>query len=114
LEFIENVPSVLIGANNAGKSTILNAIALALGGGGFHQWTPSEEDFYCDQSGKRSTEFMVQVHFRSENALGYPAVRGVGQPKLIHGVQVKGRTAKDGKMSHSRTLFDSESRTATI
>jgi predicted ATPase len=114
LELIENVPSVLVGANNAGKSTILNAVALALGGGGFHQWTPSEEDFYCDQSGKRSTEFLVQVHFRSESDLGYPAVRGVGQPKLIHGVQVKGRTTKDGRMSHSRTLLDDEGKSVTI
>ena len=36
LELIDNVPCVLIGANNAGKSTILNAVALALGGG----WVP--------------------------------------------------------------------------
>jgi predicted ATP-dependent endonuclease of OLD family len=114
LEFVDNVPTVLIGANNAGKSTILNAIALALGGGGFHQWAPSEEDFYCDEKGKRSLEFVVQVHFRSQNATGYPAVRGVGQAKLIHGVQVKGRTTKDGKMSHSRTLIDDQGSTVTI
>jgi predicted ATP-dependent endonuclease of OLD family len=114
LEFIANVPTVLIGANNAGKSTILNAITLALGGGGFHQWTPSEEDFYCDQKGKRSTEFTVQVHFQSESPLGYPAVRGIGQPKLIYGVQVKGRMTKDGKLSHSRTLFDDAGQAVTI
>src|SRR5437762_4489273 len=110
LEFIDGVSSVLIGANNAGKSTVLNAIALALGGGGFYQWTPSDEDFYCDDKGNRSSEFFVQVHFRSGSLLGYPAVRGVGQPTLIHGVQVRGRTNKDGKISHSRTLLDDQGR----
>jgi ABC-type hemin transport system ATPase subunit len=114
LEFIDGVPSVLIGANNAGKSTVLNAIALALGGGGFHQWTPSNEDFYCNPGGKRSSEFVVQVHFRSGSIMGYPAVKGVGKPTLIHGVQVKGRTTKDGKVSHSRTLFDDQGRQVTI
>ena len=45
LDLRDGYPSVLIGANNAGKSTILNAIALALNGGGYHQWTPAKPTF---------------------------------------------------------------------
>lgn len=114
LEFLDGVPSVIIGANNAGKSTILNAIALALNGGGYHQWAPSETDFYSSGKGNRASEFVVQVHFRSDDAMGYPAVKGVSQPTLIHGVQVKGRITKDGKMTHSRTLLDEGGSSVTI
>lgn len=114
LEFVDGAPNVIIGANNAGKSTVLNAVALALRGGGFHQWVPETNDFYCDENGQRSSEFLVQVHFRSENALGFPAVRAVGQPAFIHGVQVKGRATKDGKLSHTRTLFDSAGKSVAL
>jgi predicted ATP-dependent endonuclease of OLD family len=37
LELRDGFPSVLIGSNNAGKSTVLNAIALALNGGSYSQ-----------------------------------------------------------------------------
>ncbi|UVK36836.1 AAA family ATPase [Mesorhizobium sp. AR10] len=113
LDLRDGFPSVLIGSNNAGKSTVLNAIALALNGGGYHQWSPEPTDFFCDASGKPSNEFTVQVHFHSDNELGYPAVKGVAKPSMIHGVQVKGRTAKGGKLSHSRTLFDGEGNSVT-
>jgi recombinational DNA repair ATPase RecF len=114
LDLRHGYPSVLIGTNNAGKSTVLNAIALALNGGGFHQWTPAESDFYCVDNGKRAAEFLVQVHFHSDHELGYPAVKGVAKPSMIHGVQVKGKTTRDGKMSHSRTLFDEHGKAVTI
>jgi len=114
LEFGDGVPNTIIGANNAGKSTILNAIALALNGGGFHQWSPSETDFYCDEAGNRAPEFTVQVLFHSSDALGYPAVKGVGQASLIHGVQVKGKINKDGRTKHSRTLLDKLGRSVTL
>lgn len=114
LEFCDGLPSVLIGSNNAGKSTVLHAIALALNGGGYHNWSPSETDFYSDEKGKRADEFLVQVHFHSVQETGYPAVKGVARPSLIHGVQVKGKMTRDGKMSHSRTLFDEQGKTVTI
>ena len=114
LEIREGYPSVLIGTNNAGKSTILNSIALALNGGGYHQWSPSETDFHCSADGTRATEFLVQIHFDSENEFGYPAVKGVAKPSLIHGIQVKGKMWKDGRIVHSRTLFGADGKTVTI
>lgn len=113
LEFRDGYPSVLIGTNNAGKSTILNAIALVLNGEGYHQWSPSEADFHCSTDGIRAKEFLVQIHFSSENEHGYPAVKGVAKPSLIHGIQVKGKR-KDGRLSHSRTLFDADGKPVTI
>jgi len=114
LEFRKGFPAVLIGSNNAGKSTVLNAIALALGGGGSHQWTFSEADFFCDKNGKRAKEFLVQIHFHTDTKNGYPAVKGVGKPTLIQGVQVKGSIRKDGRIVTSRTLMDAHGKAVTI
>jgi predicted ATPase len=113
LDLRDGFPSVLIGSNNTGKSTILSAIALALGSPSFHQWTPTEADFFCDEKGNRASQFMVQVHFHSEHQTGYPAVKGIQKPTLIHGVQVKGNL-KDRRASHTRTLLDQEGKTALI
>lgn len=114
LELRDGFTTVLIGANNAGKSTILNAIALALNGGGFHQWVPTENDYFCDANGVRASSFLVKVLFDSDDALGYPAVRGVGAANLVHGIQVKGTTTKDGKFKHTRTLLDEAGKPITI
>ena len=70
LDLTNGVTSVLIGSNNAGKSTLLHAIALALNGGGYHQWSPSEADFFCDNAGHRAHEFLVQVNFRAGQEYG--------------------------------------------
>lgn len=114
MEFRLGFPSIIIGANNAGKSTIINAIALALNNPSFYQWTPNEEDFFCDEKGNRSSEFTIQVHFHSANEAGYPAVKGIQKPTLIHGVQLKGRALKNGRMTHSRTLLDDQGKAVTI
>src|ERR1035438_214344 len=97
LDFRDGFPSVLIGSNNAGKSTVLNAIALALGNPSFYQWSPTEVDFYRDENGNRASEFIVQIHFHSDHDTGYPAVKGIAKPTLIHGVQVKGRLKEIGR-----------------
>ncbi|PZR90478.1 MAG: hypothetical protein DLM68_04645 [Hyphomicrobiales bacterium] len=114
LEFRNGFPSVLIGPNNAGKSTVLNAIALALNCGGSHQWTFSDADFFCDDKGKRSSEFVVQVRFHTDTENGYPAVKGVGKPTLIRGVQVKGNIRKDGRIATSRTLLNAQGKAVTF
>jgi hypothetical protein len=50
----------------------------------------------------------------SDAANGYPAVKGVGKPVLIHGVQVKGNIRKDGRIATSRTLLDAQGKAVTI
>ncbi|WP_164784016.1 AAA family ATPase [Mesorhizobium sp. M5C.F.Cr.IN.023.01.1.1] len=106
LDLRPGFPNVLIGANNAGKTAVLDAIALVLNLPAFGgQWSPDVSDFYCDQKGNRSGEFLLQVLFDATAETGYPAVRGVGTPISVRGVQVKG-TLKDGKTKHQRTLLD--------
>lgn len=114
LELHDGQPSIIIGSNNACKSTVLHAVALALGGGGYHQWQPSDMDFYCGADGRHVGNFVVKVLFEAQEETGYPAVKGVSQPTLIHGVQVKGTRTKDGRMRHSRTLLDKEGQSVTF
>jgi hypothetical protein len=49
-----------------------------------------------------------------ETENGYPAVKGVGKPVLIHGVQFKGIIRKDGRIVTSRTLLDAQGKAVTI
>lgn len=106
LDLRPGFPNVLIGSNNAGKTAVLDAIGLALNSAAFgSQWSPDQDDFYRDQSGKRSAEFIVQALFEAAVDTGYPAVRGVGKPISVRGIQVRG-TLKDGKAKHQRTLLD--------
>lgn len=108
LDLRPGFPHILIGSNNAGKTAVLDAIALALGSGAFGgSWSPNEADFYCDKAGKRSAEFTIQVLFGTENEHGYPAVKGVQKPDLVHGIQVKG-TLKNGSGRHQRTLLGAD------
>jgi ABC-type hemin transport system ATPase subunit len=113
LEFRQGFPSVLIGSNNAGKSTVMAAISMALHGGDFYRYDVVETDFFHPAGGERVREFLVQVHFVADREDGYPAIKGVGPLSVVHGVQVKGTMTKDGRMSHSRTLFDGAGATIT-
>lgn len=114
LDISDGVPSVLIGSNNAGKSTSLHAIALALRAGGYHKWVPSDLDFFQSTDGQQANEFLVQLLFDANPEMRLPAVRGVGKPVLIHGVQVKARRLKSGGFDHSRTLLDSDHKAVTL
>lgn len=107
-------PSVLIGANNAGKTTILNAIALAFHQAEFYNWSPEETDFYCNPAGQRAKEFLVQVHFESAAERALPAVRAIGEASFVHGVQVAGNIGKGGFMSHKRTLLGKDGKAITL
>lgn len=113
LNIYSGFPNVLIGANNAGKSTILNAIALALGGGGSHQWKFTERDFYCQPTEERRRSFSVKVYFESSSPNELPAVQGVGKPLLIQGAQAKGVLQKNGKIRVTQSLFGPDGNTVT-
>ncbi len=114
IDLRDGFPTLLIGSNNAGKSTILTAIALTLNNPSFSQWTADEMDFYVDTNGSRANEFVIQVLFSADREEGYPAVHGVGAVQVVHGVQMKGRKTKAGKISCSRTLLDSKLQSITI
>lgn len=113
-DFRKGFCNTLIGANNAGKSTVLNAIALVLSAGGSHQWTFSENDFFQNLDGSRVSEFLIVLKFSSSQELGYPAVKGVGDPVLIHGIQFRGFVQKGGRIATRRMLLDSDGKPVTV
>lgn len=108
LDLAQGVPLYLIGANNAGKSTALFALALALRGGGTHQFTPDEFDFYHAPDGQAATDFSICLNFITDNPTHLPIVQAVGAPMAVHGVEVKGSTDKAGRSSHRHVLVDAE------
>lgn len=114
LDLRSTLPNIFIGPNNAGKTAALDAIALVLGSPPFgSQWTPCEDDFFCDQRGERRAEFVIQILFEASSEAGFPAVRGVGKPVSVRGVQVRG-TLKEGKARHQRTLLDQQHKSILI
>ena len=99
-------PLHLIGGNNSGKTTVLEAVALALRGGGFHQFVPDEFDYFHDAAGQAVPEFTVTLHLESGDVTHLPAVQGVGNPIPVHGIEVRGTTDKAGRFNHRRVLLD--------
>lgn len=113
LEFHDQVSTYLIGANNSGKSTVLNSIALALNGGGFHTFAPSEFDYFHDSKGDVSEGFQVSLEFEAKKEKQLPAVQGVGNPSYVGGVRAVGRTDSTGRFSHKRYLFGTDGKAIT-
>jgi hypothetical protein len=105
VEFPASVPTILIGSNNTCKSTVLNALALALRGGGFHQWSPEEYDFFQCKPAGASAEFSITLHFQATAGADLPAVQVVGNPTFVHGIQVQGKTELT-RFSHRHFLLD--------
>jgi predicted ATPase len=114
LDLAQEMPLHLIGGNNAGKSTILDAIALALRGGGMHLFNPTTFDFFHDSTGAVAKSFSITLRFSATDDLRLPAVQGVGNPLAVHGVRVDGKTDKRGDFSHGRVLLDAEGKTITL
>lgn len=109
LELPEGATAVLIGANNAGKSTILDAVSLALSGPASYNFSPVEYDFFHDAAGEVSDEFEITVSFVADSEVELPAVRGgYGDPVAVHAVRVTGSTEKNNRYSHDTRLIDSE------
>jgi hypothetical protein len=107
LTFQQHTPTYLIGGNNTGKSTLLNALALAFRGGGFHTFKPSEFDFFRRAGAEPSKDFKISAHFAASIGGRLPAVQGVGSPIDVHGVQVFGRRTTKGP-EHRHVLLNDE------
>jgi len=105
-------PLYVVGANNAGKSTILSAIALALKTGGFHSFSPEIYDFHCTSEGRHTDEFHIHLKFGADGGK-LPAVQGIGSPVFVHGVHVRGRRTKKGP-EHSHYLVDDAGETISF
>ena len=102
-------PLAIVGPNNAGKSTILDAMALAMDGPSAHGFVPEDHDFYCARDGEREKSFTIRLRFDAPTELELPAVRGaVGSPASVHGAIVVGRTDKNGAHSHKSSLMGAD------
>jgi putative ATP-dependent endonuclease of the OLD family len=101
-------PLHLIGSNNAGKSTILEAVAFALRGGGFHQYDLLPFDFFRATGGDPAREFEIRLILKAENEAMLPAVQGVGAPVFVHALRAKGTTFKSGRMEKNFNLLDNK------
>lgn len=108
LDLPVNKPLHVIGSNNSGKTTLLNALAVALGGGGFHRFAPVAFDFFHDGSDRAVSDFTVTLRLRANDESGLPAVQGVGNPTRVHAIEVRGTTDSSGTLKHQRVLLDSE------
>lgn len=115
LDFRPGSCHVLIGANNSGKSTVLDALALCLGGPSAYNFTPDEFDFHTEQDGLQSSSFDISVTFKAAAVLELPAVRAAyGDPVSVHGARVQGSRDKSGKLSHDVRLFGADGKAITL
>jgi predicted ATPase len=106
LDFPEKGPLAIVGPNNAGKSTILDAIAMAMEGPSVHKFAPDEYDYYCKRDGEREKRFAIRLRFEASHDQALPAVRGaVGSPEPVRGAVVIGSTDKNGNHSHTSALM---------
>ena len=106
VNIVNNTPNFLIGSNNSGKSTIINAIALSLKGGYFYRFSPSTFDFFHKSDDSYSNEFHIKLIFSAKSNIDLPAVQGVGKPILVKGIYVKGTINKKGYAEHKHILLD--------
>jgi predicted ATPase len=110
----DGFPLHLIGSNNSGKSTVLEAIAFALRGGGFHQYELGPFDFFRAGRGEPARQFEIRLTLNAEREALLPAVQGVGQPTFVHALRAKGNTLKTGRMEKHFNLLDAKGKAITF
>ena len=114
IDLPEKATTHLIGGNNSGKSTVLNAMALALKGGGFHLFHPQPFDFFHDKTGTAESSFDIELHFDANTENELPAVQGVGKPEPVHGIRVEGRMDGTGLLKHRHVFFNASQGSITV
>lgn len=83
--------SILIGPNNSGKSSLLDAIGLALNSPKFLNYRLSENDFYKNKKGEQKEKFLIEIKFTPNTSGQLPPIKGgTGDPLEAHGVRVIG------------------------
>ncbi len=107
-------PTYLIGGNNTGKSTVLQAIAFALRGGGFGTYDCQEFDFFRPIEGPSADEFVITLWLRADAAEFLPAVKGVSRPEPVHGIRVQGSRERDGRVSFRHGLVGADGKMLTL
>lgn len=114
-DFPSNGPLAIVGPNNAGKSTILDAIALAMDGPSAYNFVPVDDDFYCTRGGQREPAFTIRLRFAADCDQALPAVRGaIGHPEPVRGAIVIGKTDKHGNHSHTSALMGANDKALSV
>jgi hypothetical protein len=111
VELPAKTPLHFIGANNAGKSTALDAMAFVLRGGGFHTYDVGDYDFFHHAGGSIEDLFQIELHFTASDEQHLPAVKGIEAPSPVHGIRVVGETNRKGQHSHKHELFGKDGNT---
>lgn len=115
IDFPEKGPLAIVGPNNAGKSTILDAIAMAMEGPSAYNFVPDEYDYYCKREGEREKTFTIRLRFSAVSDQALPAVRGaVSSPEPVHGAIVVGKTDKSGKHTHTVALMGNDDKPLSL
>ena len=97
-------PNIIIGPNNSGKTTLLDALGLCLQSPKFFRYQLDDNDFNV-KDGKSAESFEIRAYFSKTNGNDLPLVRGgVGDPVEVSGVKVFASRA-GGEIQH-RLLND--------
>ncbi len=113
IDLPRNAPLTLIGGNNCGKSTVLDAIAFALEGPKFYSYDVDEFDFFRDADGQARDHFSIDIDFAAERPEHLPAVRGIENPIPLYGSRVVGRKKKGGLLESRVELFGKDRKAVT-